>query len=73
MGDDIVGIAAAETNGGDFEQVAHDHITKLYAYGSGDVLYKPTLAAERQFRSSFEGALCYWNQRPFSTGLGLCH
>merc|ERR1712032_90503 len=59
-GDGIVKIATAKENGEDFEQAAHDHITNLYAYGSGDVLFKPTLAAERQFRSSFEGALSYF-------------
>merc|ERR1712176_122243 len=59
-GDGIVRIATAKINGEDFEQVAHDHITALYAYGNGSVLFKPTLAAERQFRSSFEGALSYF-------------
>jgi len=59
-GQGIVDIAAAKVNGQDYEQVAHDHITNLYAYGSGTVLFKPTLAAERQFRSSFEGALSYF-------------
>jgi len=59
-GQGIVDIAAAKVNGQDYEQVAHDHITNLYAYGTGSVLFKPTLAAERQFRSSFEGALSYF-------------
>merc|ERR1719499_2198870 len=59
-GDGIVRIATAKINGEDFEQVAHDHITELYGYGNGSVLFKPTLAAEMQFRSSFEGALSYF-------------
>jgi len=59
-GDGIVKIAAAKTNGEDFEQVAHDHIQTLYAYGNPPVLFKPTLAAEKQFRGSFEGALSYF-------------
>jgi len=59
-GDGIVRIATAKINGEDFEDVAHRHITELYGYGNGSVLFKPTLAAERQFRSSFEGALSYF-------------
>jgi len=59
-GDGIVKIAAAKVNDEDYEQVAHDHIMNLYAYGSPPVLFKPTLAAEKQFRSTFEGALSYF-------------
>lgn len=59
-GDGIIRIAKAHTDGGDFEGVARDHIETLYSYGLGPVLFKPTLAAEQQFRSSFEGALSYF-------------
>merc|ERR1719195_2228637 len=59
-GDGIVKIAAAKMNGEDFEQAAHDHIMTLYAYGSPPVLFKPTLAAEKQFRSTLDGALSYF-------------
>jgi len=59
-GDGIVKIAAAHTAGGDFTQVAHDHVTTLYAYGLTPVLFKPTLAAVQQFRSTFEEALSYF-------------
>ena len=59
-GDGIVRIAAAHTDGGDFERVATDHITTLYAYGLTPVLFKPTLAKDVQFRSSFEQALSYF-------------
>ena len=58
-GDGIVKIAAAYV-GGDFTQVAHDHVTNLYAYGMAPVLFKPTLAAEQQFRSTFDDALSYF-------------
>merc|ERR1712151_61538 len=75
LGDGIVRIATAKINGEDFEQVAHDHITNLYAYGNGTVLFKPTLAAEQQFRSSFEGALSYFvatnNHAPEDTGFAI--
>merc|ERR1712117_7880 len=59
-GDGIVTIAAAHTNGTNFTQAAFDHITNLYAYGHEDVLFKPTLASDEQFRSTFEGALSYF-------------
>lgn len=59
-GDGIVKIASAHTNGGDFTKVAHDHVKSLYAYGLTPVLFKPTLAAAIQFRSSFDAALSYF-------------
>lgn len=59
-GDGIVRIAAAHANGGEFEQVARDHVATLYAYGLTPVLFKPTLAAKVQFRSTFDEALSYF-------------
>ena len=59
-GEGIVRIAAAHTSGGDYTQVAHDHVKTLYAYGLTPVLFKPTLAAVQQFRSTFEDALSYF-------------
>merc|ERR1719472_687131 len=59
-GDGIVKIAAAHTDGGDFVQAATDHINTLYAYGLSPVLFKPTLAAEEQFRPTFDKALSYF-------------
>jgi len=74
-GDGIVAISAAEKNGEDFEQVAHDHITTLYAYGLTPVLFKPTLAAAIQFRSTFDGALSYFvatnSAAPEDTGFAI--
>merc|ERR1712176_1478750 len=74
-GDGIVKIATAKMNGEDFEQVAHDHITTLYGYEHGDVLFKPTLAAEMQFRSQFDGALSYFvatnNAAPEDKGFAI--
>ena len=32
----------------------------MYAYNTGTVLFKPTLASEKQFRPTFEGALSYF-------------
>ena len=74
-GEGIVRIAAAHAAGEDFEQIARDHITTLYAYGSTPVLFKPTLAAEVQFRSTFDEALSYFvatnNVCPEDGGFGI--
>jgi len=59
-GDGIVKIAKAHTDGGDFVQTATDHINNLYAYKESKVLFKPTLAADEQFRPTFEKALSYF-------------
>lgn len=59
-GDGIVRIAAAHASGEDFEAVAREHIETLYAYEQSAVLFKPTLAAAQQFRSSFDDALSYF-------------
>merc|ERR1719424_1973918 len=74
-GDGIVAISSAHTNGQDFELVATDHIQTLYGYGMTPVLFKPTLAAEQQFRSTFEGALSYFvatnNAAPEDKGFAI--
>ena len=59
-GEGIVRISSAHTNNEDYVQVAHDHVKTLYAYGYTSVLFKPTLAAEQQFRSTFDDALSYF-------------
>ena len=59
-GDGIVRIASAHAVNDNFEQVARHHIETLYAYGITPVLFKPTLAAEQQFRSTFDEALSYF-------------
>ena len=59
-GDGIVRIAATHSSGGDYTAVATEHVRSLYAYGLTPVLFKPTLAAEQQFRSTFEDALSYF-------------
>ena len=74
-GDGIVNIAAAHTSGGDYVQAATDHINTLYAYGLSPVLFKPTLAAEDQFRSTFDKALSYFvasnNASPEDAGFAI--
>ena len=59
-GNGIVKIASAHTAGENYTQVAHNHVDTLYAYGITPVLFKPTLAAEQQFRSTFDDALSYF-------------
>ena len=59
-GEGIVAIADVHKNGGDFKKCATDHVKSLYAYGLTDVMFKPTLAAEEQFRETFEKALSYF-------------
>ena len=59
-GQGIVEIAAAHATGLDYVKRAKDHINSLYAYDLGEVLFKPTLAVEQQFRPTFEGALSYF-------------
>ena len=59
-GDGIVAIAKAHSDGGDYEAVARNHVETLYAYGMGNVLFKPTLAAVEQFRPTFDEALSYF-------------
>merc|ERR1712137_385076 len=59
-GDGIVRISDAYLMGRDFERVARDHINTLYGFGHSPVLFKPTLASQMQFRSTFESALSYF-------------
>lgn len=74
-GDGILRIAAAHRAGEDFEGVARGLLASLYAYDLGPVLFKPTLAAEIQFRSTFEEALSYFvatnGACPEDTGFAL--
>ena len=59
-GDGIVLISSAHTAGEDYTAVASNHVETLYAYGLTPVLFKPTLAAVQQFRSTFDDALSYF-------------
>ena len=59
-GEGLVASAKAHSEGGDYEGVARNHVETLYAYGMGDVLFKPTLAAVEQFRPTFDEALSYF-------------
>lgn len=59
-GEGIVKIGKVFLEKGDYSATAEEHINKFYNYQDGEVLFKPTLAAEKQFRKDFEGALSYF-------------
>ena len=66
-GEGIVAISATFEEGGNGHvERAKQHIDTLYAYGEKGVhvMFKPTLAAEKQFRDTFEGALSYFVGTP---------
>lgn len=70
-GQGIVDIARAHANGGDYKARATQHIETLYAYGLTDVMFKPTLASEDQFRETFGEALDYFIGRTGSEDKGF--
>ncbi len=59
-GKGIVNIGKVYTDGGDYSKVAEDHIDTLYYFQAGPVLFKPTKAADKQFRLTREEALSYF-------------
>ncbi len=59
-GEGIVAISSVHSSGGDYAARATEHINTLYAYGETDVMFKPTLAADDQFRETFDEALAYF-------------
>ena len=56
----IESISATHKEGGDFIGAAAAAAGELYAYGHTDVLFKPTKAAEYQFRPTPEEAMSYF-------------
>jgi hypothetical protein len=59
-GQGIVRIGKVFSEKGDYSGEAADFIQDMYGYDLSSVLFKPTLAAEDQFRSSFDAALSYF-------------
>jgi len=59
-GDSIVRIGKIFMEGGDYKSAAIEHINKFYNYQDGPVLFKPTMASIKQFRTDFRGALSYF-------------
>ncbi|MDD9951480.1 MAG: hypothetical protein OXT67_07935 [Zetaproteobacteria bacterium] len=58
--DGIVRIGAEFVEKKDYVQAAKDHIDQLYAYDMSPVLFKPTKAAQEQFRGNKDSALSYF-------------
>mgnify|MGYP001307641219 CR=1 FL=1 len=59
-GEGIVKIAQAYSSGIGYEKLARQHVESLYAHETSTVLFKPTLAVNQQFRTTFEGAVSYF-------------
>jgi len=59
-GEGIVKIGKVYLDKGDYKAAAKEHIDEFYNYQEDSVLFKPTLAAEKQFRPTFDGALSYF-------------
>lgn len=59
-GEGIVHIGRVYKEGGDYMAAAREHIERFYGYSFGPVLFKPTLASQKQFRLDEEGALSYF-------------
>lgn len=59
-GSNLVSISKAFRSGSDYKKLAAELIKNTYNYGKGQVLFKPTLASQKTFRTTFEGALSYF-------------
>lgn len=56
----LVQIGDDFTKNKDYKSAAINHIDTFYGYKNGAVLFKPTLANNKQFRKTFESALSYF-------------
>ncbi|MCG6187066.1 hypothetical protein K5G00_06630 [Maribellus maritimus] len=56
----LVGIGKSYIEKRNFQKAAAEHVQKLYGYGEETVLFKPTMANNKQFRKTFEAALSYF-------------
>ena len=59
-GDGIVKIGALKDNESECLEFTSSFLNSLYDFENNDVLFKPTKAAEQQFRPNFEMALTYF-------------
>lgn len=72
-GEGIVKISKTYTDKGDYKAAAEQHIKDYYAYGDSIVLFKPTLAAQDQFRETFDEAMSYFvkGSNPEDSGFAI--
>merc|ERR1711871_413807 len=59
-GDSIASISKGYAEEGDFVAAAGEAAGKLYGYGHGSVLFKPTKATDNPFRATGEDAMSYF-------------
>jgi len=59
-GDRLVKVGAFFSKDKDYKAEAEKLVDELYGYNEGTVLFKPTKAAEKQFRLTAEGAVSYF-------------
>ena len=56
----VIEIGNLYTKKEDYKSRARVFVKKFYAFDVGEVLFKPTLASEKQFRYSYDDALSYF-------------
>ena len=59
-GDGIIKIGKIYSDKGDYKTAALNQINEFYGYNMGIVLFKPTMASQKQFRTDKEGAMSYF-------------
>jgi len=59
-GDALVNLGKTYTNSQNYKKAAENLVDNLYAYQTGQVLFKPTKAADIRFRTKKEGAISYF-------------
>ncbi len=59
-GDALVNLGKTYTDGRDYQKAAETLVDDLYAYQTGQVLFKPTKASDIKFRTTKEGAISYF-------------
>lgn len=59
-GDGLVAISKAYAENQQYREVAVGVLKNSYAFHKGDVLFKPTLASQVMFRTTFDSALSYF-------------
>jgi len=59
-GDALVNLGKTYTNSQNYKKAAENLVDNLYAYQTGQVLFKPTKAADITFRTTKEGAISYF-------------
>lgn len=59
-GNAIISIGEVYLNNGDYQKIASEAVDRLYGYQQGKVLFKPSRAAEQQFRETAQQAKSYF-------------